>query len=288
MNTPAQRRAILEVKSGAQAGRRAVLAAGQTLRVGRTEQAGFVISQDEHLDGVHFDLSWDGSRCLLRDLGSRAGTLREGEAVREGEVLNGAWLRAGGTDFSIYFEHHSPAPAAAGPLDSAREKALGVLSGEAAQGTLFVILDAGRSERIRGLLAESVDEYRSLHDGVEAVTTADIGPYLVRLEGDSGLLGRLIEEGWGHSWGVYFTSKAAFRDVRAHLQQLFFVKIKEDDRILQFRFYDPRVLRVFLPTCTVRQESEIYKEIERFVCEGEVRDVLSFSRGSGAQRAAEG
>ncbi|HZF50791.1 MAG TPA: DUF4123 domain-containing protein [Polyangiaceae bacterium] len=283
MTTTAKKRAILEVRSGSQAGRRVVLTPGQTIRVGRTEQASLVIPQDEHLAGLHFELGWNGSKCLLRDLGSRAGTLCEGEAVREAEVASGAWLRAGGTDFSVYFEDHTPG--APPPLDPSREEALGVLSAEVEKGTLFAILDAGRSARIRTLLAEAVDEYRSLHDGIEAVTMADVAPYLTRLQKDSHLLGRLVDEGWGQSWGVYFTSPAPFRDVRAHLQRLLVVKTKEDDRLLQFRFYDPRVLRVFLPTCTVRQTGEIYSDIERFVCEDELGGVLSFSRAS---RAAEG
>ena len=282
MTIAAPKRAILEVRSGSQAGRRAVLTPGQTLRVGRTEQASLVIPHDEHLSGVHFELGWDGSRCLLRDLDSHGGTLRGGEPVREAEVSSGEWLRAGETDFSVYFEDHTPRREAPPPLDPAREEALGVLSAEAKKGTLFAILDAGRSERVRFLLAEAVDEYRSLHDGVAADAMAGVAPYVTRLQEDSHLLGRLIEEGWGDSWGVYFTSRASFRDVRAHLQQLLYVKTKEDDRTLLFRFYDPRVLRVFLPTCTVRQAGEIYSAIERFLCEDERGHVLSFSRAPGA------
>lgn len=291
MSAAAQKRAILEVRSGSQAGRRVVLTPGETLRVGRTEVASLVIAQDPHLAGVHFELGWDGSKCLLRDLGSRDGTMREGEAVREGEVSSGAWLRAGETDFSVYFEAHTPPPRATAAPDPAQEKALEALSAEVEKGTLFAILDAARSERVRFLLAEAVDEYRSLQDGLEAYTMAEVAPYVVHLQKDSHLLGRLVEEGWGQSWGVYLTSNAPFRDIRAHLQQLLFVKTKEDDRLLQFRFYDPRVLRIFLPTCTVRQMSEIYKGIDRFLCEDERRDVLSFSvssAGSAGSRAAEG
>jgi hypothetical protein len=291
MTTASPKRAILEVRSGAQAGRRVVLTPGETLRVGRTEVASLVIPQDPHLAGLHFELGWDGSKCLLRDLGSRDGTLREGEAVREGEVSSGSWLRAGETDFSVYFEAHTPPPKAPSPLDRAHTKALEVLSAEVEKGTLFAVLDAARSERVRFLLAEAVDEYRSLYDGIEAYTMAEVAPYVVRLQKDSHLLGRLVEEGWGQSWGVYFTSSAAFRDVRAHLQQLLFVKTKEDDRLLQFRFYDPRVLRIFLPTCTVRQKSEIHKQVDRFLCEDELGGVTSFSIGSlssRGSRAAEG
>jgi hypothetical protein len=280
MTTATQKRVILEVRSGAQAGRRVVLAAGETLRVGRTDKAGLVLAQDEQLSGVHFELGWDGSRCVLRDLDSRIGTLCEGEAVREAEVKSGAWLRAGQTDFSVYFEDHTPALKARPPLDPVRETALGALSAEAEKGVLFAILDAGRSDRIRGLLAEAVDEYRSLYDGVEANSMATIAPYLVQIQKGSALLRRLVEEGWGDSWGVYFASGASFRDIRAHLQRLLTAKLKEDQRIFQFRYYDPRVLRVFLPTCTARQMGDVYGEIERFVCEDEGGAVLTFSRAS--------
>jgi hypothetical protein len=46
----------------------------------------------------------------------------------------------------------------------------------------------------------------------------------------------------------------------------------EDDRLLYFRFYDPRVLRVFIPTCTPEESADLFGPISRFVVEGEDLD----------------
>ena len=41
-----------------------------------------------------------------------------------------------------------------------------------------------------------------------------------------------------------------------------------------FRFYDPRVLRTYLPTCTVAELRLIFGPVEAFLLEGEEDDEL--------------
>ena len=41
-----------------------------------------------------------------------------------------------------------------------------------------------------------------------------------------------------------------------------------------FRFYDPGVLRVFLPTATPKQRSELFNDVTAFFMEGEEGDLL--------------
>jgi hypothetical protein len=233
---------------------------------------------------VHFELSWDGKRCSLRDLGSAKGTELDGEPVTEAEVPHGAWIRAGETDFSLHFEAHTPPPRdeddeeGAPRPDFTVSRALEELQGSWNDGSLFALLDAARSERIQVLLREAVDEHRSLYEGLTAETMANVAPYLVELRKDSGLLERLVREGWGDAWGVFVVSKRSLRDLRAHFRRLLMAKREPDDDTVYFRFYDPRVLRVFVPTISVRQEDELFGEIDRFVCEGEAREVLHFAR----------
>lgn len=277
--TPAPR-AIVEVRFGPHAHRRAVIDPGRALRVGRTELADLVVPNDERMATAHFELRWDGEKCLLRDMSGGKVTLIAGAAVTEGEVRNGAWIRAGDTDFSVYIEAYTPPPWNARPFASegARSRALQELGPEAERGALFAVLDAARDDRIQVLLRESVDEYDSLYQGIKAETMAEVAPYLVKLRRDSRLLRRLIDEGWGGAWGVYLVCESPLRDVRAHFRKLLFVSNEEDDEVRYFRFYDPRVLRIFVPTCTVRQEDEFYGEIKRFLCEDEASGILRLER----------
>jgi hypothetical protein len=60
----------------------------------------------------------------------------------------------------------------------------------------------------------------------------------------------------------------------------------EDGRELYFRFYDPRVLRVFLPTCTLQQTAEFFGPVSSYLVEGEQASILLtfISSRTGVQR----
>jgi hypothetical protein len=274
-------RVIVEVRFGPMASRKAILEPGGALRVGRIDKADLTIPHDEHMSGVHFQILWDGHTCEVADLDSATGTFLAGERVTGGKVVNGDWIRAGSTDFVVSFEGHTkPRPEQISWLPQAvREQALRELEDATSRSPLFAVIDAARSERALVVLRESVEEHRSLYDGVTAETLADAAPYLVELRGGSRLLSTLVLEGWGDAWGVYFSCRRSLKDVRAHLRKLLMVTREEENDVVYFRFYDPRVLPIVLPTCTVRQEAEIFGEIEQFYCEDELGGVLRIGRG---------
>lgn len=300
-------RAILEVRFGPMQGRKAVIDKGGRLRVGCIDFSDFVVPQDRQMSGEHFELHWDGERCLLRDLGSVKGTELGGEPVSEVpvEVGHGAWIHAGSTDFLVHFEGWLPPPAedddadgdnadgleegsergeAEGQFDAevrelraaeraarceAAEKALVVLRAEAAKGKLYAVVDAARDERILQVLRQSVEEHRSLYEGVEGETMADVAPYLAGpMKADSRLLESLVLEGWGRRWGIYCTSDDGFREVRRHFRRFLMVEEEETGERMYFRFYDPAVMRVFLPSSTPRQMFEFGSVPSVFIVEG--------------------
>ena len=90
-------RAIVEIVSGPLASTKALIAPGATLRVGRTDQADLIVPQDPRLAGLHFELRWDGARCVVRDLGAAGGTRLHGQAVSEAEVPGWSAIEAGET-----------------------------------------------------------------------------------------------------------------------------------------------------------------------------------------------
>ncbi|HYO69654.1 MAG TPA: DUF4123 domain-containing protein [Archangium sp.] len=266
----AEKRLIVEVRWGTHAGRKAVVEPGRVLRVGREEPAELVVAGDAGVSAPHFELAWDGATCRLKNLASAAGTLLDGQLVDEAEVFHGAWVRAGQTDFSVYFEGNTPPPSPAGP-ESAEQLARKARAWEALSGLtgpLFAVLDAARDERILVLLRESVEEYRSLYEGAQGEAMAEMAPYVVHLPRDSRLLRSLVQEGWGRNWGVFLSSQRPFRDVRRHLRKFLMVK-DSANRELYFRFYDPRVLRVFLPTSWPEQNRELFEGIEAYWAEGD-------------------
>jgi hypothetical protein len=103
---------------------------------------------------------------------------------------------------------------------------------------------------------------------------------------ESTLLTRLVHEGWGKSWGLYLTSDRQFDDVRKHFRH-FLIVSTEDRRELYFRFYDPRVLRTFLPTCTPDETDVFFGSVSRFLLEGEDSESLLVFTNSGSSAVVE-
>lgn len=276
------RHAIVEVRYGPSAFRRAVIEPGRTLSIGRTDISDFVVPHDEQMSGTHLELKWDGATCTLRSLNASLETFVNGEAVKKIEVSHGAWIRAGITDFSFYVEGNTPPPR--GSTDRSPEaqataqKVLETLWTEARRNLLFAILDTAQGERTLEILRESIDDYQPLYEGIKAVMMESAAPYLVQFSDRSSLLDRLVQEGWGKHWGIYLTSRQRFADVRRHLRKFLVVEAEETREQMYFRFYDPRVLRTFLPLCTTRQTIDFFGDIEAFLVEGRVRNLLRFER----------
>lgn len=283
-------RVIVAVKWGPLDGRRVVLSPGDVRCVGRGERADLVVPHDSRMSALHFEISWDGRRCHFRDLKSATGTLRNGEAgLEEGELANGAWLKAGETVLTVHFEGATPARDAEDDEDEvarkrrqaraeAAEAALRALSAEAEKEPLYAILDAARDRRILELCRESVEEYRSLYDGVEGETMVHVAPHLVRLPAGSRLLASLVREGWGQRWGIYLTCPLPFTEVRRHLRRFLMVEMEESGDRMYFRFYDPRTLTTFIPSCTPRQAQEFFGSAESFLLEGEGTALVRYTR----------
>lgn len=274
-------RAIVEVRSGLLLGAKAILLPGERLRIGRTERAHLIVPHDGQMSGVHCELAWDGEECLLRDQKSARGTLLGGEKIGgESPVPHGGWIQAGETSFSVFFEAHTP-PREAEPLDpdvaAAMPAARAMLDSLARDaGRLWAVLDAARDPRILQLLRESVDDHRSLYEGIKGEAMADVAPYLVSFRRDSGLLERLVTEGWGRSWGIFATSRLSCKAVRRHFRRYLMVEEDGSFEKMYFRYYDPRVLREMLPMTTVRQKDELFDGIDAYLVEGERGEVLRF------------
>lgn len=270
---------LLEVRGPAEF-RRVVVPAGGTLRIGRTSLAEFVVPEDDRMAQLHWELRWDGSRCEVRDTSGELGTLLGGERITSAAARSGAWIRAGGTDFQVFFEDERPLSPDAGDRWGGGAEVPPALREPAERGKLFAVLDAARTERAVPLLRTAVDEYRCLYEGIDAEAQADGAPYLARIAPGSRLLPRLLAEGWGESWGIFVEAPVPFRELRAHLRKLLVVTRELDGLPMFFRFYDPRVLRVFLSVATPRQVEELFGPVDAFLVEAEApRAVLRFARG---------
>lgn len=286
-------RVTLVVNSGWDAGRTVDVLPGAELRVGRRAPSDTVVSADVALSIIHFALEFDGRICRVRDVAGRGGTLVNGQRIETAVLNDGDEIRAGATRFNVRFDSAStlaidpPRPptadrrdvlpsatndraAPSGPSDL-YSHVLNRLRSEA--GTLYAILDAARDPLIPVRLSECGEEYQSLYEGLKGERLAAAAPYLVALPKGSAFLETLIRDGWAKSWGVFLTCDRQFAEVRKHLRHLLTVELEVGKRV-RFRFYDPRVLRIYLPTCTFTERSQFFGPIESFMCEAEGVDQL--------------
>ncbi len=99
-----------------------------------------------------------------------------------------------------------------------------------------------------------------------------ITPHLFPCETDSQLYNWITSDGKGDSWGIFIQSQLDLDSLAGQLQKLLIVSMETDGRWVYFRFYDPRVLRSFLPGCQKDQLKEIFTGVETFYCEDEDDD----------------
>ena len=102
---------------------------------------------------------------------------------------------------------------------------------------------------------------------------ADCAPYLVHLTANSPALETLVQASWGKGWGIYLTSMESLKKIRRHLRRLLIVQT-EDKRKLYFRFYDPLILNLFLPSCVSTELSRMFGPVSTYWTEDGCADVL--------------
>jgi hypothetical protein len=289
-------RVTLEIMPVSGAPRFVGIERGHEVVVGSAPPAEVILTNDPAVSPRHFALAFDGDSCRIRSLDRIHTTLLNSRSITAALVNDGDLIIVGRTLVRVHIgdemfgaaaglEQCTPAipPPASSLADVAssvpeptlHERVLDIL--RAQRKPLFAVLDAARDPLISARLVQCGEEYQSLYEGPKAAALADVAPHLVAIPQGSPFLDTLVLDGWGKSWGIYLTCDRPFRDARKHLRRLLTVEIEGGKKLL-FRFYDPRVLRVYLPTCTAEETGEFFGPIENFLMEGmQPESVLTFS-----------
>ena len=132
----------------------------------------------------------------------------------------------------------------------------------------FVVLDGASVSRLLDKLYDLSPEFLCLFKGELSPDMAEVAPYLVKIERDSEFTNWLIGHGWGKHWGIYVLADSDLRALDRHLRGLLLV-FDEGGKPLRFRFYDPRVVRTYLPTCTAEELATVFGPVATFLVEEE-------------------
>jgi hypothetical protein len=122
-----------------------------------------------------------------------------------------------------------------------------ILFGEA-RSRAFTVLDGASVPGLLDRLYRHDVESECLYRGELTPDLAHTAPYLVMLEPASRFTEWTIAEGWGRHWGIFGAARqdTSLATLRRHFRH--FLKVSDPKgKPLYFRYYDPRVLRDFLP-----------------------------------------
>ena len=150
---------------------------------------------------------------------------------------------------------------------------------------VYAVLDGASVEQLPQLLWEHEPENICLYRGELEPDMAAVAPYLVKLEYDHPFTKLVCEKGWGNHWGIFaVTAKEIdLRKVRRHFRRFLMVKDPEGKQIY-FRYYDPRVLNVFLPTCNSEELGVVFGPVGSYIMEDKDSSVLRFGIKDGKLR----
>ena len=140
---------------------------------------------------------------------------------------------------------------------------------------VYVVLDGGSVPDLPQMLWELEPEHVCLYRGELEPDIAAVAPYLVKLEYDHPFTKLVCKQGWGKHWGIFMITPAEvdLRTLRQHFRR-FLMVYSPQDKLLYFRYYDPRVLRVYLPTCNAEEMKTIFGPVSNYIVEDEDSSVL--------------
>ncbi|PCJ22137.1 MAG: hypothetical protein COB04_01415 [Gammaproteobacteria bacterium] len=147
---------------------------------------------------------------------------------------------------------------------------------------LYMIVDGAQNPEIMARIEQSDELVSSLYSLDTAPRLKAVGPWILQVQKDEPLAAWIIEQGANQNWFITFSSLGKTLDyLRRQFRRIAIVKETSDtdakDKHLYFRYYDPRVLRTFLPSCSERQRRYIFDDINCFWAQGDdLEKVLQF------------
>ena len=122
---------------------------------------------------------------------------------------------------------------------------------------VYAILDGASVPDLPMRLFEMCPPNVCLYRGDLDADLAEVAPYLVHLVPGTRFTNWLLSESWGKHWGIFVQSVYPLVEVRKHFRKFLTVHDQEGNPML-FRYYDPRVLPKFLPTCQLEELDVIF------------------------------
>jgi hypothetical protein len=149
---------------------------------------------------------------------------------------------------------------------------------------LYAVIDACQAfDLVVKIKEQSGKEARMLFQGAATthVEVEEIAPYVCAIDSED-----VLRNDWftrfGSNAGILFVSESPMAVIHKHLRGLFISKDITGQEYF-FRFYDPRVLRGFLPACNPQELLQIFGPIQSILVEDvNPQQLIIFTQQDGA------
>jgi hypothetical protein len=131
----------------------------------------------------------------------------------------------------------------------------------------FAVLDGASVPDLPLKIYEMQPHAACLYRGELEPDLAEVAPYLVELFPGTTFTEWLLSEGLrGDHWGIFARSPFSLVELRKHFRK--FLTVYDDaGNPLLFRYYDPRVLVKFLPTCEPDALEKLFNRVTDYLAE---------------------
>jgi hypothetical protein len=131
----------------------------------------------------------------------------------------------------------------------------------------FAVLDGAAVPDLPSKIYEMQPHSVCLYRGELEPDIAEVAPYLIELIPDTAFTDWLLSEGTnGKNWGIFARSRFSLTEIRKHFRK-FLTVYDEAGNPLLFRYYDPRVLVKFLPTCDRESLDALFGRVTDYLAE---------------------
>lgn len=134
----------------------------------------------------------------------------------------------------------------------------------------YLFLDAARiGDNLFTAIGLNKD-YRCVYNRYQEHIFQKIGPYIFLLDGKPSFQQWYFETGWGESWGFLVHSETTLDRLKDHFQRYKMIADGSGTK-KYFRYYDPRVLKQYLPACSKMELEDFFGPAEYFILEDAAR-----------------
>lgn len=132
--------------------------------------------------------------------------------------------------------------------------------------TLYAVLDPACSPEIFPTLRRLAPDAECLFGRDISPRVREVSPHLANVPENGDLLMWWRRQGLGKSWGIACRTSADQATLRLHLKKFLRVYLPAGGLYL-FRFWDPRVLTVFLANADAAERTSFFGPVEAFYAE---------------------